>query len=78
MKCSIQILNRADGFLAFDTNNLAFWEVYADEIVLGFTGASEPMSLFRNDVSPQDFDILVDLLRKEFPEITRGRVLEQP
>jgi hypothetical protein len=78
VKCSIQILNRAEGFLAFNTDDLAFWEIYPDEIVLGFNGASEPMSLFKKDVSPQDFDVLVALLRKEFPDITLDKVLEQP
>jgi len=78
MKCSIQILNRAEGFLAFNTDDLMFWEVYSDEIVLAFKGSFEPMSLFKNDVSAHDFESLVTLLRQEFPEITLAKVLEQP
>lgn len=70
MKCSIQILKRAEGFLAFNTEELAFYELYSDELVLSFKGASEPCSLFKNDVAAEDFDFLVQVLRSEFPNIS--------
>lgn len=81
MKCSIQILNRgANSVLAFDTQELLFWEIYSNEgeLVLGFKGASEAVSLFKKDVDSQDFEDLVALLRKEFPDISMAKVLEQP
>lgn len=79
MKFSIQILTRP-GSLAFDTNDLSFWEFYPNEgeIVLAFKGISEPVSLFKKDVSPEDFDFFLARLQEEFPDITLAKVLEQP
>lgn len=79
MKFSIQILSRP-GSLAFDTDELSFWEIYPNEgeIVLAFKGISEPVSLFKKDVSPEDFDSLLALLQNEFPDISLASVLEQP
>jgi len=79
VKFSIQILSRP-GSLAFDTDELSFWEIYPNEgeIVLAFKGISEPVSLFKKDVSPEDFDSLLALLQNEFPDISLASVLEQP
>jgi len=79
VKFSIQILTRL-GSLAFDTDELSFWEIYPNEgeIVLAFKGISEPVSLFKKDVSPEDFDSLLALLQNEFPDISFASVLEQP
>jgi len=79
VKFSIKILTRP-GSLAFDTNELSFWEVYPKEgeIVLAFKGISEPVSLFKKDVSPEDFDFLLQLLQNEFPDISLASVLQRP
>jgi hypothetical protein len=70
VKISIQIVTRP-GILAFDTNELSFWEVYPKEgeIVLAFKGLSEPMSLLKENVSPEDYDSLLARLQEEFPDI---------
>jgi hypothetical protein len=79
VRISIQILT-SPGTLALNTENLSFWEFYPNEgeILLAFTGISEPVSLFKKDLSPEDFDALLQLLQNEFPDISLANVLEQP
>ena len=69
-KVSLQVLTRSDGFLLLDTEDLAYCEIYSEEIVLGFKGAAEDFNLRKEDVAPEDFNALTTLVRGQFPDIS--------